>query len=73
MSKEDKALGACGEIIQIASPNVTAKAINTILSDPEKWREMGDIGRKRVQTYYVEEMMYKTYRDLYNKGISWQV
>jgi len=72
MSGDDAALGACGEIIPIASPNVAAKAINTILSDDEKWREMGDIGRKRVQTYYVEQMMYQTYRNLYNEGISWQ-
>ena len=72
MSDEDKALGACGEVTQIASPNITAKAINSILSNPDKWRKMGDIGRKRVETYYVEKMMYQAYSDLYDEGIAWQ-
>jgi len=72
MSSDDRALGACGEIIQIASPNVTAVAINNILSDPEQWRKMGDIGRERVKKYYVEKMMYESYRNIYKEQISWQ-
>lgn len=72
MSDEDRALGTCGEIIQIAAPNVAAKAINSILSDPEQWRKMGDIGRQRVQKFYVEKMMYQAYKDLYSEGIAWQ-
>lgn len=72
MSEQDKALGCCGEIIQIASPNDGANAIIKVLSDTSKWLEMGDVGRARVQSYYVEDDMYSSYRDLYNEGLSWQ-
>lgn len=72
MSDDDKALGSCGEIIQIASPNSTADAINFILSDTVNWKKMGDIGRKRVKKYYVENMMYESYKKIYSEGISWQ-
>lgn len=72
MSDEDKALGACGEIVQIAAPNVAANAINRILSNDSNWQQMGDIGRIRVRTYYVESMMYESYRSLYKEGVLWQ-
>ena len=72
MSDEDRALGSCGEIIQIAAPNIAAQAINTVLNNADEWRKMGDVGRKRVQKYYVEKIMYQAYRDLYSEGVTWQ-
>ena len=72
MSEEDQALGGCGEITQIASPSAGANAIEEIFKDDSKWLRMGDIGRERVKRYYVEDIMYQSYRELYSKGISWQ-
>lgn len=68
-SEEDKALGPCGLIVPIANPTENAKAIKTLLSDPEKWRSYGEAGRKRVTRYYEEQDMYNAYRSLYKEAI----
>ena len=72
MSGPDSELGSCGKIIQIASPSEGARAIKAVFNSSAQWLTMGDIGRKRVQTYYVEQMMYQSYRELYREAIAWQ-
>jgi len=68
-SDEDKAIGPCGMIVPIANPTENARAIKSLLSDPEKWRAYGEAGRKRVTRYYEEVDMYKAYRSLYKEAI----
>lgn len=72
MSEEDKALGSCGYIVGIASPNQTAEAIEKLFSDAENWRKMGDVGRTRVQQFYLESTMYERYNTLYQELLTWQ-
>lgn len=72
MSEEDKALGSCGYVVGIASPNQTAEAIEKLFSDADNWRKMGDAGRARVQQFYLESTMYERYQALYQELLTWQ-
>ncbi len=72
MPGDDAKLGSAGLVVPIANPAATADAIVNLLNDEQRWHEMGDIGRQRVERYYDEEMMYNSYRQLYQKAISWQ-
>lgn len=65
---EDKAIGPAGIIVPIANPNEKAMALKTLLSDPVKWRQYGDNGRRRVTTYYEEKDMFNAYRKLYEEA-----
>jgi glycosyltransferase involved in cell wall biosynthesis len=67
---EDKQLGPSGIIVPIANPNENARALTALLSDPQKWRDYGDSGRKRVTRYYEEKDMFFAYRSLYKEAIN---
>lgn len=66
---EDAAIGITGEIVPIASPMEGAKAIEKIFNNTKKWREMGDIGKCRVNKYYDEKLMYNAYQTIYEEAI----
>ncbi len=65
LTEEDKALGSAGEIVPIASPSQTAKAIIKLLSDPVTWHHYQKAGINRVQSIYDEQLMHKRYHDVY--------
>jgi len=65
-TEEDKALGKSGLITNIGSPGETADAICEIISDREMHSRMVESGFLRVEKYYRDELLIKSYRDLYN-------
>ncbi|OGH56892.1 MAG: hypothetical protein A3G34_06960 [Candidatus Lindowbacteria bacterium RIFCSPLOWO2_12_FULL_62_27] len=62
---EDRALGKSGLVTNLASPQDTADAICTILSNPEMARKMGQAGKKRTELFYNETDLNFKYFDLY--------
>ena len=65
--EDDKALGASGSIVPIASPRKTSDAIFELLNDSDKWREYQQTGLKRVSDIYDEKDMYQRFNDLYDE------
>lgn len=62
---EDQALGPAGEIVPIADPQATARAIQRLLLNPERWHAVQQAGLQRVSRYYTDELMFSRYRSLY--------
>lgn len=61
----DKALGASGAVVGIADPQALAKAAVELLTDPVKWHAAQAAGIARVERYYTQDMMFASYRQLY--------
>ncbi len=66
---ENPNFGHCGEVISIANPAQGVEMIDYLLSDPERWLEYGDNGRKRVLKSYDEALMFDSYKKLYQEAI----
>lgn len=66
---EDRDLGLAGEVVAIADPQATARAILGLLRDPQRWRQAQAVGLQRVHRYYTEELMLARYRGLYREGM----
>lgn len=62
---EDRALGRSGIMTAVASPKETADALAELAQDPELHASMVRAGIKRVETFYREEDLNRTYLDLY--------
>lgn len=62
---EDRALGRAGEVVAIADPQATARAILELLRSPARWKSAQAAGLARVNRYYGEALMLQRYRDLY--------
>lgn len=65
---EDRALGMAGEVVAIADPQATARAILSLLRDPQRWQAAQASGLARVRRYYGEALMLQRYRDLYRSA-----
>ena len=63
--EDDKAMGAAGDIVPMASPTEFAEAVLKLLSDTEAWRRASKAAIQRVETYYADDQMIATYRDVY--------
>lgn len=72
MNEEDKQLGQCGYVTNIAEPNQASEALIKLLGDNTIWRQMGDNGYQRVKKYYQEHTMYSRYKSLYEDYLTWQ-
>lgn len=72
MTDEDRELGSCGWITNIASPDKIAGAITECFHPDTPWQTLGDNGRARVIKYYQEETMFEHFRQGYEELISWQ-
>lgn len=66
--EEDRALGAAGEVVAIADPQATSRAILALLRDPQRWHAAQAVGLQRVRRHYTEELMLARYRELYREG-----
>lgn len=73
MTEEDKKLGSCGWVTNIASPDKIADAITTCFDPQTPWHKIGDNGRERVKLLYREEMMFERFHDCYEELLSWPV
>ena len=67
-SEEDRQLGTAGEVVAIADPQATSRAILSLLRDPQRWHAAQAVGLERVRRYYTEELMLARYRELYREG-----
>ncbi len=60
--------GEAGILVQPDDPKKFAKAVNTLLNNPEKMKTMGLKGRERVRKYFtwdkVAERVIKFYKEL---------
>jgi glycosyltransferase involved in cell wall biosynthesis len=71
LDPEDQALGAAGNVVQIADPQALAHAALELLTDPSKWRAASQAGIRRVETYYRQDQMFARYRAIY-EAHAWQ-
>ena len=63
---EARALGPSGIVTAVASPQETAEAIVRIAKDPELHHAMARAGIERVERFYREEDLNRTYLGIYN-------
>ena len=63
---EDR-LGKSGIIVPVMNIDKIAKAIITLAEDESLRKEMGYTGKRRVKAFYQNEMVIKTYRELYEQ------
>jgi glycosyltransferase involved in cell wall biosynthesis len=67
---EDRALGAAGAVVDIASPEATARAALELLSDPERWRAAQAAGIARVERTYTQQLMLQRYGAIYEDALT---
>ena len=69
--REEVEDGITGLLVPVNDPQALAKAITTILSDPELARQMGEAGRKRAEEMFDERLVLdrevEAYRTLINE------
>jgi glycosyltransferase involved in cell wall biosynthesis len=63
---EDRGLGASGIVTAVASPQETADAISRVATDPKLRATMVQSGIDRVERFYREEDLNRTYLEIYD-------
>lgn len=66
---EDRDLGRAGEVVAIADPQATARAILDLLHQPQRWQAAQASGLARVNRYYSEALMLERYREIYRAAV----
>jgi len=69
-AEADRAIGAAGEVVSIASPEDTARAILRLLDDPAHWTAAQRAGIERVERLYTQTDMLQSYRDIYETALA---
>ncbi|MBX3192142.1 MAG: GT4 family glycosyltransferase PelF [Labilithrix sp.] len=69
-SPEDRARGAAGAVVEIASPEATARAAMDLLSDSDRWRAAQRAGIARVESMYTQDLMFDAYRGIYTNALA---
>lgn len=64
---DDMLIGNCGLISQLYNPQQTADAIVEILSNKKMYLSMSEVGKKRVEKYYLFDEVIANYDLLYTK------
>ncbi len=64
---QDRAIGAAGAVVPMASPTEFAEAVLALLSDKDAWQCASEAAIKRVETYYADDQMIDAYRDVYQR------
>lgn len=67
---EDEALGASGDIVQIADPQALADAAVRLLGDRQRWTAASAAGIARVEKFYTQPMMFGMYLKLYEDAMA---
>ena len=70
LDDEDRAIGASGQVVQIANPQQLADAIVELLGDEAAWHQASAAAIHRVERYYRQERMYASYQALYDKALT---
>ncbi|MCB1098849.1 MAG: GT4 family glycosyltransferase PelF [Verrucomicrobiae bacterium] len=66
---EHPALGAAGTVTRVGDPQAMAQAMVEILVDPQKARELGSVGRARVEACYTQQAVVDRFRTLYTEPL----
>jgi glycosyltransferase involved in cell wall biosynthesis len=69
-SPEDRALGSAGAVVSIANPDATADAAVALLQDDSRWRGAQAAGIARVERFYTQTDMLKSYQRTYRAAIA---
>ena len=69
-SADDKALGPCGVVTSLRSPEQTAQGIAYVCADPSRYLAMVRAGKKRVMQYYQQSTLLESYSALYTEFLS---
>lgn len=69
VDEKDRALGVGGAIVEIASPEATARAAMDLLRDPVRWHAAQAAGVARTKQLYTQELMLARYRKIYEAAI----
>jgi glycosyltransferase involved in cell wall biosynthesis len=67
---EDKALGACGRVTNLSAPAETANAVLEICNNPELFKAMADIGKRRIEKYYRQATLIEKYKSIYQSVLN---
>ena len=62
---EDDKFGRAGIVVPVMDSKAMADAILYLIKHPEQLKNMGEVGRKRVERYYKKESFLQRYRELY--------
>ncbi|MGQ9850206.1 MAG: GT4 family glycosyltransferase PelF [Aggregatilineaceae bacterium] len=71
LTPEDQALGAAGHVVGITDSQALAEAVHHLLTDADAWRRASAAAIARVETYYTQEIMFNSYRTLYQRLLLW--
>lgn len=64
---EDRALGAAGAVVPIASPEAMSAAMVELLTDSLRWRAAQQAGIARVERFYRDSLILQEYCELYQQ------
>jgi len=67
---QDRMLGSAGGIVPINSPQALADECYRLLMDPLLWKQAQQAAIDRVTSYYTQQQMFASYRELYQEGLS---
>ncbi len=67
LDEEDIAIGQAGEVVPVADASALANAYIKLLADEALWRRYSENGRKRVNTFYTQELFFEKYDKIYRK------
>ncbi|MBP9674424.1 MAG: GT4 family glycosyltransferase PelF [Bacteriovoracaceae bacterium] len=70
ISDLDKRLGPSGIVVPMGRSELLANAILKIIDNPEIYEKFSEIAKKRVSSFYREEMTVNSYLNLYHKLMS---
>lgn len=59
--------GETGRLVKSGSPEQLANAMREMLDEPDIWRVMGELGRRRVETNFDVRHVVRQYEDLYRE------
>jgi glycosyltransferase involved in cell wall biosynthesis len=64
-SDEDPKLGSAGEVVPIADPEATARAVISLMSDNQAWQAAQKAGIERLKRYYTQNSLLDRYTSIY--------
>jgi polysaccharide biosynthesis protein PelF len=70
LTDADKELGASGEVVGIADPQLLAESIIGFFTDDAKWQSASAAGVKRVNQYYTHPLMFARYGEVYRRALA---
>jgi glycosyltransferase involved in cell wall biosynthesis len=69
LEEADRALGTSGRIVGIADPDALAGAVLELLTDSQAWHAAAQAGMRRVEAYYTQDIMFRSYREVYESAL----